>query len=138
MAEKTRKVCLDTDIIIDYLKDTAETNDLIERLYLKFDEIITTAITSYELLVGVEYMQGKDRAKVENILRDIDVLPFSKEASRESAKVSAELKKSGKQIGIADLLIAGICICTESCLLTKNIEHFIRITGLQILELNQL
>jgi predicted nucleic acid-binding protein len=64
--------------------------------------------------------------------------PFSKEASRESAKVSAELKKSGKQIGIADLLIAGICIYTGSCLLTKNIDHFRRITELQVLELVQL
>lgn len=138
MAGKIRKVCLDTDIIIDYLKETEETNDLIKKLYLKFDEIITTAVTSYELLVGVEYMQGKDRVKVENILNDIDVLPFSKEVSLESAKVSAELKKSGKQIGIADLLIAGICIYTGSCLLTKNIEHFSRIKNLQILELNQL
>lgn len=138
MAGKIRKVCLDTDIIIDYLKETEETNDLIKKLYLKFDEIVTTAITSYELLVGVEYIQGRDRIKVENILNDIDVLPFSKEVSRESAKVAAELKKSGKQIGIADLLIAGICIHTGSYLLTKNIEHFSRIKNLQILELNQL
>ena len=138
MAERIRKVCLDTDIIIDYLKNTKETQDLTERLYLKFDEIITTAITAYELLAGVEYMQGKDRARVEDIINGIDVLPFSKESSRESAKISAELRRSGKQIGMADMLIAGICILSNSCLLTKNVEHFRRIKNLEVLDLDQL
>jgi len=138
MAEKIRKVCLDTDIIIDYLRGKEYAKGLVEKLQLRFDQVAITAITMYELLVGVEYMDGKDRAKVETIINTSNVLSFNEEASRESAKVSAELKKSGKQIGIADVLIAGICIHSDSFLLTKNIEHFHRIAKLQVLKIDQL
>jgi len=138
MAERSGKICLDTDIMIDYLKGKEYAKDLIEKLYLEFGKITITAITMYELLIGVEYMDGKDRAEVEAIISTSDILPFNKEASRESAKVSAELKRLGKQIGIADVLIAGICILSNSCLITKNIEHFRRIKNLQILGFDQL
>jgi predicted nucleic acid-binding protein len=52
MEREPRRVCLDTDIVIDYLKQTGETEELVEKLYLRFDEIALTAITVYELLLG--------------------------------------------------------------------------------------
>jgi hypothetical protein len=45
MEEELRTVCLDTDVVIDYLKQTKETENLIERLHLQFDEVVLTAIT---------------------------------------------------------------------------------------------
>ena len=92
MEEKVRSVCLDTDIVIDYLKQTEETENLIEKLHLKFDEVVLTAITVYELLVGVEYLDGKDRPEIEAIIKSSYILPLSEEASREAARISAGLR----------------------------------------------
>lgn len=138
MAKRTRKVCLDTDIVIDYLRKTKETENLINRLLLKFDEITITIITVYELLIGVEYSDGRGRNDVEEIIDTITILPFDVKASREAAKISAELKKSGQQIGIADELIAAICKAYSTCLLTKNVSHFKRVKNLNVIGLNEI
>jgi len=138
MAKRTGKVCLDTDIVIDYLRKTKETENLINRLLLKFDEITITIITVYELLIGVEYSDGRGHNDVEEIIDMITILPFDIKASREAAKITAELKKSGQQIGIADELIAAICKTYDICLLTKNIGHFQRVRDLKVIGLNEI
>ncbi|MFC1719410.1 type II toxin-antitoxin system VapC family toxin [Candidatus Poribacteria bacterium] len=135
MEKRPRRVCLDTNVVIDYLRQTKGTEDLIEKLYLRFDEVALTVITVYELLLGVEYLDGKDRPEVEAIIRSSIILPLSEETSREAARISAELKRSGQQIGIADELIAATCKSFDACLLTGNVSHFQRIDGLQIIEL---
>lgn len=137
MEKRLGRVCLDTNVVIDYLRQTKETQDIIEKLHLRFDEISLTTITVYELLLGVEYLGGKDRAEVDAIIRSSIILPLSEEASREAAKISAELRRSGQQIGIADELIAAICITFDACLLTENVDHFRRIDDLQIIQLQQ-
>jgi len=98
MGEGSGKICLDTDIIIDYLKETKETENLMKKLYNKFDEIVLTTVTIYELLVGVEYLGGKDRDDVETVIRNCSILLLDEIVSREAAKITAELKKSGQQI----------------------------------------
>ena len=138
MGEGSRKICLDTDIIIDYLKETKETENLMKKLYNKFDEIVLTTVTIYELLVGVEYLGGKDRDDVETVIRNSSILLLDEIASREAAKITAELKKSGQQIGIADELIAAICKTYDICLLTKNIGHFQRVRDLKVIGLNEI
>ncbi len=138
MAKEARKVCLDTDIIIDYLRKTKETENLIDRLLNKFDDINITTITVYELLIGIEYSDGKGRNYVEEIIKTITILPLNTKAAREAAKITTELKKSGQQIGIADELIASICKTNNACLLTKNTKHFQRIKNLDIIGLESL
>jgi tRNA(fMet)-specific endonuclease VapC len=138
MGEGSGKICLDTDIIIDYLKETKETENLMKKLYSKFDEIVLTTVTIYELLVGVEYLGGKDRDDVETVIRNSSILLLDEIASREAAKITAELKKSGQQIGIADELIAAICKTYNICLLTKNIGHFQRVRDLKVISLNEI
>jgi len=138
MGEGSGKICLDTDIIIDYLKETKETENLMKKLYNKFDEIVLTTVTMYELLVGVEYLGGKDRDDIETVIRNSSILLLDEIASREAAKITAELKKSGQQIGIADELIAAICKTYDICLLTKNIGHFQRVRDLKVIGLNEI
>ena len=138
MEKRLGRVCLDTNVVIDYLRQTKETEGLIEKLHLRFDEVALTAITVYELLLGVEYLGGKDRPEVDAMIKSSVILPLSEETSREAAKVSAELRRAGQHIGIADELIAAICITFDACLLTGNIDHFRRIGSLQIMELKQL
>jgi len=138
MEKEPGRVCLDTDVVIDYLKGTEETEDLIEKLHLRFDEVVLTAITVYELFVGVEYLDGKDREEIEAIVKSSSILPFDETASRVAAKISAELRKSGQQIGFPDELIAAICQVSNASLLTNSVEHFRRIRNLRVIGFDQL
>ena len=83
-------------------------------------------------------MDGKDRPEIEAIIKSSHVLPLSEEASREAARISAGLRKSGQQIGIADDLIAAICKISNACLLTKNVDHFRMIEKLKVIGLGQI
>jgi tRNA(fMet)-specific endonuclease VapC len=138
VAKGTGKVCLDTDVIIDYLRKTKETENLTSKLLNGFNDITITTITVYELLIGVEYSGGKGRNDVEEIIDTITILPFDAKASREAAKITAELRKSGQQIGIADEMIASICKANNACLLTKNTKHFQRIKELDVIGLDSI
>jgi predicted nucleic acid-binding protein len=52
--------------------------------------------------------------------------------AEKAAKIQAELRKKGKEIGHTDTLIAGIAIASNLELITNNTEHFKRIKGLKI------
>jgi tRNA(fMet)-specific endonuclease VapC len=49
-----------------------------------------------------------------------------------SAFIYNDLKKAGKLIGIPDILIAGVCMARKQPLLTRNRDHFSRISGLKL------
>ncbi len=49
------------------------------------------------------------------------------------AEIQDSLDKKGKNIGIPDTLIAGICIAAGIPLLTLNTQHFSRIAALKLI-----
>jgi tRNA(fMet)-specific endonuclease VapC len=128
------KICLDTSIIINYIRGKDGYKDLIEKIYIRFDEVSITVINIYELLVGVEYRNGKDRDQVEYFIENSSVLPFDELASREAALISAELRKLGQEIDAKDILIAAICKTNDICLITNNTKHFGRIRDLAVID----
>lgn len=57
---------------------------------------------------------------------------FAVEATRIFGAISADLVKNGKKIDDADLLIASIVLANKGVLVTNNIKHFSRISGLKL------
>jgi predicted nucleic acid-binding protein len=60
------------------------------------------------------------------------ILETSFEAARIGGQIYAALKKQGKLINDADIMIASIVKAHDAVLVTNNEEHFSRIQGLQI------
>jgi len=54
------------------------------------------------------------------------------ETARIFGKIKARLKKEGKLVNDADLLIASIVIANNGVLVTNNTAHFERILGLKL------
>lgn len=54
------------------------------------------------------------------------------EASALAAETRLSLEKDGQGIGMADYLIAGVCLANGGVLLTRNLDHFERVPGLKI------
>ena len=52
--------------------------------------------------------------------------------AKTAAIIQADLRKKGTEIVHTDTLIAGIAMISELQLITNNINHFSRISGLEI------
>ena len=85
-------------------------------------------MTAFELLSGARTVESRDR--IRTLLDALSVLPLDDEASARAAEVRRALESAGTSIGMADYLIAGICLARSASLLTRNRDHFERVDGL--------
>lgn len=121
-------ILADSDVLIDFLRGREPTRSRIE-LELQHD-LATTVVTAFELLSGAR--ADRHLEKVELLLDALRVLPLDAEAAAAAAKVRRELEAKGQGIGMADCLIAGVCLSRNAVLLTRNRAHFGRVPGLKL------
>lgn len=119
----------DSDVLIDFLRGRSPWAGRI-RIEIETGHLATTAINSFELLSGAKTPADKD--KVSRLLDALTVLAVSPEASELAAETRLSLEKDGQGIGMADYLIAGVCLANGGVLLTRNLDHFERVPGLKI------
>ena len=75
------------------------------------------------------------RFQVEQLLAPLRILPCGERAAALAAEIRRDLEAAGTKIGMADYLIAGICITHSALLLTRNRRHFERVSGLRFEDL---
>ena len=128
------KICLDTDFLINFLRNKKDEVEFIKKNELNKD-LATTYINVFELYYGAY----KSSNKIENVkaviilLNRLEILNLSNDSARKSAEVLAILEKEGKIIDFRDLLIGVIALVNNYSIKTNNIKHFNKIEGLNIL-----
>src|SRR3989344_2193874 len=115
---------VDTTLLIDFLKGEKNAVSMIEEL----DDIYTTEINAYELLVGANLIKNNKERYLKDVLILIDsinILPLEREGTIKAAEISSELIMKGKMIEETDALIAGIAISFGiKEIITANVSHF--------------
>jgi tRNA(fMet)-specific endonuclease VapC len=97
------------------------------------DNICTSIIVAAELRYGCAKSGSKTLLKaVEDLLGEINVLPFDVPADAEYGGIRSELEAAGKPIGSNDLLIAAHAYATGATIVTANANEFKRIRGLRV------
>jgi len=124
------RLCLDTSVLIAYLKGREPGATAIERAVRDYTCYVT-AITVYELLFGVA--RSKRPIGEDALLGVMEVAPFDDVAARRAARLHAELIGRNEDIGVKDVLIAAICLERSLPVLTLNERHFSRVPGLKVL-----
>lgn len=122
-------IVADTDVLIDFLRGTQPMADRIA-IELGTNSFGTTAVTAFELRSGAR--SGRQRRVVDELLAALRVLPLGTAEAETAAAIRLDLEAHGESIGMADYLIAGICISRRAILLTRNRKHFERIDGLAL------
>lgn len=122
-------IVADTDVLIDALGGRSPAADRIER-ELERGGLATTSVTAFELLSGAG--SSDSRRDIERLLAPLTLLPFDDRAADAAAEARRGLEAGGAPIGMADYLIAGICLSRAATLLTRNRDHFSRIPGLEL------
>jgi tRNA(fMet)-specific endonuclease VapC len=69
---------------------------------------------------------------VEDLLGEIDILPFDVPTDAEYGGIRAELEQAGKPIGSNDLLIAAHACATGATIVTANTDEFKRVRDLNV------
>jgi tRNA(fMet)-specific endonuclease VapC len=123
---------LDTNVISDLMKNPrGKAAKRIARI--GEDNICTSIIVAAELRYGC-VKKGSERLlkSVEDLLAEIDVLPFESPADGEYGNIRSELESAGKPIGANDFLIAAHAKAVNATVVTANIDEFKRVRGLKV------
>lgn len=124
-------VALDADFIIDLLSNKEKAVEKAGEIEASGERKTATPVTIAEVMEGAHYLGGKYLDKAMELLSALEILSFDFEAANEAGRIGAELAKEGKQIGIADLMIAGVVKRHNEVLITRD-EHFTRVRGLRV------
>ena len=122
-------IVTDTDVMIDSLRGTEPARSRID-LELSTGRLATTVITAFELLSGAR--RSGQRTAIEDLLSAMEILELGPDATLIAAGIRRRLESRGEGIGMADYLIAGICLSRNAMLLTRNRGHFQRVQGLHL------
>jgi len=129
-----RKIFVDSDYVIDYLRGHTYTKALIEKIRSKEFEAYISVTTLFELYVGALLSTNpkKKFEDIETLLNWFQVIDINKAVMFLAAKIHVDLRKRGLMIEIQDTLIAASSISMNMTLLTNNRKHFQNIKGLSL------
>ena len=134
--ESLRRVCLDTDVLIDYLRQPSdEVKRVMESVSEKKVSACTTSVNAFEIWLGA-YLAPKNAELIRDtkgFFGQLEVVDFDYESSVEAGLVLADLRKHGKPIDIRDLFVGCVCKVSNMPLVTRNLKHYRRIRGLKVL-----
>jgi tRNA(fMet)-specific endonuclease VapC len=90
-------------------------------------------ISLYEVLRGRKYLDAKQQtATFTGFVRSNDVITLDDAIARTAADLYATLRREGRLLPDADLLIAATALAHGHTLVTSNLKHFERVPGLQL------
>ena len=130
MADKITLV--DTSVLINYYRKTDKTNSVWIKLVRQGYRFSISIVTKYEIYSGATKGQLDFWDKV---LQAVEIIPFDEACVDTAVDVNTALKRKRKQIGIADLFIAATALTHHLPVATINKNHFDRIDGLEIIDI---
>ena len=124
---------LDSTFLIDVLRGDASVSELIEEIDASGTPFVS-AVTVMELHEGVHLADATDaeRSRVSELLAGINELPFDRACATRAGEISAGLVSAGAPIDETDVMIAATALLSDRPVLTRNVDHFDRIDGLDV------
>ena len=114
-----RKICLDTDILIQIMRDDEKLKNKINSLNASF---YTTSINLFEIWQG--HKKGEETL---NLLEPLLKLNFDENSAFFAGDLQRKLSDKGNLLDFRDLFIGAICIKNNVELMTLNSKHFLRL-----------
>lgn len=126
------KYLFDTDILIFWLKGSSKIES--QALLAGLDNLALSTISEAELYFGAHGSErvARNLGTLEQLVAQLEVLPFDSESARYFGRIKGALRREGRLIEDADLMIASVALAHERVLITGNLAHFERIEGLRI------
>ena len=124
---------LDSTFLVDVLRGRGDVAELIEELDASGTPFVS-AVTTMELSEGIHLAEAteRERTAVEELLTEVNELPFDRECAMRAGRISAELSSSGERIDVADVMIGATALVHGRPVVTGNADNFERIEELSV------
>ncbi|CCI35582.1 MAG: type II toxin-antitoxin system VapC family toxin [Microcystis sp.] len=120
------KYVYDTNIFIYYLADDDIVTSFFSQAFLSLHQIFISPIVRIELL-SFPTLSKEEEQIIEDLLSQFELIPIL----REIEYLTIQLKRQYK-IKIPDAIIAATTLSQNGCLVTRNVDDFKGISGLNI------
>ena len=121
----SKKLLIDTDILSNLMKKNERVIKNAHDYLLEHRVFIFSVITKYEILRG---LKAKDATKqIEKFLMFCDkclIFPIDDRIVTLASSIYADLRKKGKIISDADILISSTALVNNFGVVTNNTSHF--------------
>ncbi|MBE0512621.1 type II toxin-antitoxin system VapC family toxin [Candidatus Bathyarchaeota archaeon] len=129
------RVIIDTDILIDLLRNKTKTVNSLTKMETKGYSLATTTINAFELFYGAYKSKKREKnlASTKTLLKRIIILTMELGSAQNAGRIYTELEKQGQPIGLRDVMIGAIALAKGYSLATRNTEHFQKIKELNLI-----
>jgi len=127
-------VCIDTSFLIALLRRDPNAESKLESIIQEGETLTTTPICACELFAGAYKAKKRDLEikRVKEFLSRVELLEFSTQACEKFGRIRSELESAGASIGDFDIMIAAIALAHHEPVLTGDLAHFEKISGLTV------
>ena len=126
-------ICLDSDILIDFIRNKKEVVDWFKENKEKAI-FATTVINVFELYAGAYNSKNLGKVKhLDEFLANFRILGINYNIAKRAGEECARLSLQGETMENSDLLIGVIALSEGFSIKTNNKKHFDRIRGLRVL-----
>ena len=115
--------CIDTNVVIDFLKGRKTVTDKIISLDNKGCDFTVSPITVYEVLFGSWFDNSREIPQVEQFFNSVTVLDFNYDCASAASIIHSNSMRSGFDIGVMDSLIAATAWIHDEYIPTND-DHF--------------
>jgi predicted nucleic acid-binding protein len=120
-------IVLDSTILIDLFQGNDIARRFLNHIAESFPEdgIATTAVSYYEIYVGINHRKSKKEERFfRKFFSDIVILDLDQKAAEHASRIMARLLCDGRPIKSLDVLIAGIAKSNGATKLVARDRHF--------------
>jgi hypothetical protein len=127
-------ILTDTSFIIDIMKGDANAKTKLNELRTQNKITLVSTISIFELYIGVAIasIPLEEEKKINRAITQMLTVALDENSAKEAGGIYGDLKLRGELIDSMDILVAGIAMSRGIPVLTRNISHFNRITGLVV------
>ena len=127
------RLLLDTDTLSLLRQGDPTVSEHAADYIVRYEQLAFTELTWYEVIRGYRAIDAQKQLTVfEQFCRYCLILPLDRKALDTAANIYVDLRKHGELIGEVDILISGIALRNNMGIVTRNTEHFARISRLYV------
>lgn len=126
-------IVLDTDVVSDLMRPKPSPALVARLAEVSASEQSTTAVTLGELAYGANRAKRPELyTRAMGLLKGTRVFPFDRDAAEHYGHIRCELERAGARLADPDLRIAAIVLAQSATLISGNVRHFGRVSGLTV------
>lgn len=126
--EGVENYCIDSDILIDYLRGFHKAKDFFLAVYGE-RRVCISMISVVEIYSGASTKDTARKKKIDEFLTNFEIIPLTIEIAKRACFLRRELK-----MPFADMIVAASALEYRATLATKNIKHYQDVPALKILQ----